>query len=141
MRFMVIVKGSGDCASGPAPDEKFMARMRAYNEALEKAGVMIGVERLQPVSKGARVSLTGTKPTVIDGPFPETKELVGGFWLWEVGSLDEAIEWVKRCPYLPGHGGEIEIRQVLEPDGFGPALTHQAREHGQHQYAQAGGRK
>jgi hypothetical protein len=140
MRFMVIVKGSGDCASGPA-DEKFMAKMRAYNESLEKAGVMIGVERLHPVSKGARVWLSGAKPTVIDGPFPETKELVGGFWFWEVGSLDEAIEWVKRCPYQSDHSGEIEIRQVLEPDGFGPALTRDAGDHGHHQRAQSGGRK
>ena len=141
MRVMVIVKGSGDCASGPAPDEKFMARMRAYNQALERAGLMIGVERLHPVSEGARIWLSGTKSTVIDGPFPETKELVGGFWLWEVGSLNEAIEWVKRCPTLPGHSAEIEIRQMLEPDGFGPALTSETREHGRHQRAQAGGRK
>ena len=123
MRVMVIVKGAGGCATSATPDEKFLAEMREYNQALEKAGVMIAVERLRPLAEGARVRFSDAKRTVIDGPFPETKELVGGFWLWEVKSKEEAIEWIKRCPSRSGREAEIEIREVLDPGDFGPALT------------------
>jgi hypothetical protein len=126
MRVMVIVKGGGDCASGAGPSKQLMAEMRSYNETLAKAGVLIAVDRLQPLSAGARVKISGAKWTAVDGPFPETKEVVGGFWLWQVESMDEAIEWIKRCPFLPGQNSEIEIRQVLEPGDFGPALTRES---------------
>src|SRR6185369_4818237 len=115
MRFMVIVKANKNSEAGVLPDEKLLTEMGKFNEELVKAGVMLAGEGLHASSKGARVKFSGTKRTVIDGPFTETKELVAGYWLWQVKSLAEAIEWVKRCPNPFPHGeSEIEIRQVFE---------------------------
>jgi hypothetical protein len=123
-----MVKATKDSESGVLPDEKLLTEMGKYNEELVKAGIMLAGEGLHPSSKGARVQFSGTKRTVVDGPFTETKELVAGFWLWQVKSKEEAIEWVKRCPNpMPGDS-EIEIRQVFEPEEFGPALTPELRE-------------
>jgi hypothetical protein len=116
MRFMVIVKANKDSESGVLPDQKMLADMGKYNEELVKAGVMLAGEGLQPSSKGARVRFQGNKRTVIDGPFAETKELVAGFWLWQVKSRQEAIEWLKRAPFEDG--AEVEIRQVFETADF-----------------------
>jgi hypothetical protein len=119
MRFMVIVKASKNSEAGIMPSEKLLSEMGKFNEELTKAGVMLAGEGLQPSSKGARVRFSGGKLTVIDGPFAETKELVAGFWLWRCNSLQEAIEWVKRCPNpMPGEEAEIEIRQVFEAEDF-----------------------
>ena len=127
MRFMVIVKATKDSEAGVMPEEKLLAEMGKFNEELVKAGVMLAGEGLQPSSKGARVRFSGTKRTVIDGPFAETKELIAGFWLWKVASKQEAIEWVKRCPNpMPGES-EIEIRQVFEAEDFGAELTPELR--------------
>ena len=128
MRFMVIVKATKESEADVLPDEKLLAAMGKYNEELVKAGVMLAGEGLQPSSKGARVKFSGTSRTVIDGPFAETKELIAGFWLWQVRSKEEAIEWVKRCPNPFDGESEIEIRQVFETDDFGPELTPEARE-------------
>jgi hypothetical protein len=128
MRFMVMVKANKDTEAGVMPDEKLLAAMGKFNEELVKAGVMLAGEGLQPSSKGARVRFSGTKRTVIDGPFTESKELIAGFWLWQVKSREEAIEWVKRCPNPTAGESEIEIRQVFEADDFGPALTPELRE-------------
>ena len=123
MRFMVIVKANKDSEAGVLPDEKLLADMGNFNEELAKAGVLLAAEGLHPSSKGARVRFSGAKRTVIDGPFAETKELVAGFWLWQVKSKEEAIEWVKRCPNpFPGES-EIEIRQVYEAEDFGAEFT------------------
>ncbi|MGQ0814071.1 MAG: YciI family protein [Gemmatimonadota bacterium] len=120
MRFMVIVKANADSEAGVPPSEELLAAMARYNEELVKAGVMLAGEGLQPSSKGARVKFSGSKRTVIDGPFAETKELIAGFWLIQVKSKEEAIEWVKRIPNpFPGNESEIEIRQVFELDDFG----------------------
>ena len=128
MRFMVIVKASKDSEAGGLPDEHLLAEMGKYNEELAKAGVMLAGEGLQPSSKGARVRFSGTKRTVIDGPFSETKELIAGFWLIQVKSKEEAIEWVKRSPNpFPGAESEIEIRQVFELDDFGAEFTPELR--------------
>ncbi|MGH7201066.1 MAG: YciI family protein [Planctomycetaceae bacterium] len=127
MRFMVIVKADKNTEAGVLPSEELLTEMGKYNEELAKAGVMLAGEGLQPSSKGARVRFSGTNRTVIDGPFTETKELIAGFWLWQVESLDEAIEWVKRCPNPTGEESEIEIRQVFEPDDFGEAFTPELR--------------
>jgi hypothetical protein len=119
MRFMVIVRASKNSEAGKMPSEQLLAEMSKFNDELNKAGVMLAGEGLQPSSKGARVKFSGQKRIVTDGPFPETKELVAGFWLWKCKSLQEAIEWVKRCPNpMPGEEGEIEIRQVFEPEDF-----------------------
>ena len=119
MRFMVIVRASKNSEAGKMPSPQLLAEMSKFNEELSKAGVMLAGEGLQPSSKGARVKFSGQKQIVTDGPFPETKELVAGFWLWKCKSLQEAIEWVKRCPNpMPGEEGEIEIRQVFEPEDF-----------------------
>ena len=124
MRFMVIVKANKDSEAGVLPSEKMLTEMGRYNEELVKAGVMLAGEGLHPSSKGARVKFSGAKRTVIDGPFTETKELIAGFWLWQVKSKEEAIEWVKRCPNpMPGTEAEIEIRQVFEADDFGAEFT------------------
>jgi len=129
MRFMVMVKATRNSEAGVLPDAKLLADMGKYNEELVKAGVMLAGEGLQSSSKGARVRFSGSKRTVIDGPFPETKELVAGYWLFQVKSLEEAIEWVKRCPNpMPNQESEIEIRQVFEADDFGPEFTPELRE-------------
>jgi hypothetical protein len=128
MRFMVIVKADKDSEAGVMPDEKLLAEMGKYNEELAKAGVLLAGEGLHPSSKGVRVRFSGAKRTLIDGPFAETKELIAGFWLIQVKSKEEAIEWVKRCPNpFPGTESEIEIRQVFEAEDFGPALTPELR--------------
>jgi len=128
MKFMVIVKADKDSEAGILPDEKLLTEMTHFNEELTKAGVMLAGEGLHPSSKGARVKFSGSQRTVTDGPFPETKELVAGFWLWKCDSLAEAIEWVKRCPNpMPGKESEIEIRQVFEAEDFGEALTPELR--------------
>jgi len=125
MRFMVMVKGNKDTEAGVMPSEKELTDMGKFNEELVKAGVMLAGEGLHPTSKGARVSFQGGKPTVIDGPFAETKELVAGFWLWQVKSKEEAIEWLKRAPFQEG---EIEIRQVFEAEDFGAEFTPELRQ-------------
>lgn len=125
MRFMILVKADKNSEAGVMPSEKLLAEMGKYNEELVKAGVMLAGEGLHASSKGARVRFSGGKRTLIDGPFAETKDLVAGFWLWQVKSKEEAIEWVKRIPFA---GGEVEIRQVLEAGDFGPALTPELRE-------------
>jgi hypothetical protein len=126
---MVMVKATKDSEAGVLPDEKLLADMGKFNEELVKAGVMLAGEGLQPSSKGARVRFSGAKRTVIDGPFAETKELVAGFWLWQVKSKEEAIEWVKRCPNpFSGTESEIEIRQVFEAEDFGAEFTPELRE-------------
>lgn len=123
MRFMVIVKATEESEAGVMPSTELLTEMGKYNEELVKAGVMLAGEGLQPSSKGARVRFSGKTRTVIDGPFAETKELIAGYWLWQVKSKEEAIEWVKRCPNpMPGES-EIEIRQVLEADDFGAEFT------------------
>ena len=128
MRFMVVVKASKDSEAGALPDEQLLAEMGKYNEELAKAGILLAAEGLQPSSKGARVKFSGSKRTVVDGPFTETKELIAGFWLWQVKSLEEAIEWVKRCPNPHRGDSEIEIRQVFEAEDFGPEFTPELRE-------------
>lgn len=129
MRFMVIIKANETTEAGVLPSEELLTEMGKYNEELVKAGVMLAGEGLHPSSKGARVKFTGTKKTVIDGPFAEAKELVAGFWLIQVKSKEEAIEWVKRVPCPPeGEETVIEIRQVFEADDFGEALTPELRE-------------
>jgi len=129
MRFMVIVKADKRSEAGELPDQKLLADMGKYNEELAKAGVLLAAEGLQPSSKGARVRFSGSKRTVIDGPFTETKELIAGFWLMQVKSRDEVIEWVKRCPNpFPGTESEIEIRQVFEAPDFGDELTPELQE-------------
>ena len=137
MRFMVLVKANKDSEAGVLPDEKLLAAMTKYNDELVKAGVLLAGEGLQPSSRGARVRFSGDQRTVIDGPFAETKELIAGFWLFQVRSKEEAIEWVKRAPNpFPGAESEIEIRQVFEAEDFGPALTPELREAEERQRAQ-----
>ena len=129
MRFMVMVKATRNSEAGMMPSEKLLADMGRFNEELVKAGVMLAGEGLHPSSKGARVRFSGGKRTVVDGPFAETKELVAGFWLWQVKSKEEAIEWVKRCPDpMPGEDSEIEIRQLFEAEDFGAEFTPELRE-------------
>jgi hypothetical protein len=138
MRFMLIVKATKDSEAGVLPSQELLAEMGQYNEQLVKAGVMLAGEGLQASSKGARVRFSGDTRTVIDGPFAETKELVAGFWLIQVKSRDEAIEWVKRVPF---RDGVVEIRQVFEAEDFGPALTPELREAEERLRAQAATRK
>jgi hypothetical protein len=127
MRVMVIVKATKDSEAGKMPSEKLLMEMGKFNEELVKAGIMLAGEGLRPSSKGFRVKFEGTKRRVIDGPFSETKELIAGFWLWKVKSLEEAIEWVKRCPNPMEGESEIEIRQVFEADDFGKEFTPELR--------------
>jgi len=128
MRFMILVKATKDSEAGVMPSEQLLSEMGKFNEELAKAGILLAGEGLHPSSKGARVRFSGAKRTIIDGPFAETKELVAGFWLWQVKSKQEAIEWVKRCPNpMPGES-EIEVRQVFEAEDFGAALTPELRE-------------
>jgi hypothetical protein len=126
MRVMVIVKADKNSEAGILPKKELFEKMGKYNEELVKAGVMLAAEGLQASSKGKRVRFSGTQRTVIDGPFTETKELIAGFWLWQVRSMDEAVEWLKRAPF--DRGTEIEIRQVFEAEDFGAELTPELRE-------------
>jgi len=127
MRFMIAVKATKDSEAGVMPSKQLLTEMGKFNEELVKAGVMLAGEGLHPSSKGARVRFSGVKRTVTDGPFAETKELIAGFWLWQVKSKEEAIEWVKRCPNpMPGES-EIEIRQVFEAEDFGAEFTPELR--------------
>jgi hypothetical protein len=128
MRFMVIVKATEDSEAGKMPSTELLAAMGEYNEELVKAGIMLAGDGLHPSSKGVRVRFDGPKRTVIDGPFAETKELIAGFWIWQVRSLDEAIEWVRRCPNPMDGPSEIEIRQIFETEDFGEAFTPELRE-------------
>lgn len=129
MRFMIIVKASKDSESGKLPNRELLEAMGRYNEELIRAGILVSAEGLHPSSKGARVRFSGERRSVVDGPFAETKELIAGYWLWQVDSKEEAIEWVKRCPNpMPGTEGEIEIRQVMESEDFGAELTPELRE-------------
>lgn len=128
MRFMILLKANQDTEAGILPSEELLTAMGKYNEELVKAGVLLAAEGLQPSSKGARVQFSGAKRTVVDGPFTETKELIAGFWLIQVRSKEEAIQWVKRCPNPLDGEAEIEIRQVFEASDFGEALTPELRE-------------
>jgi hypothetical protein len=128
MRFVVMVKATKDSEAGKMPSTKLLEEMGKFNEELVKAGIMLAGEGLHPSAKGVRVRFNGDTRTVIDGPFAETKELVAGFWIWQVKSREEAIEWVKRCPNPHDGESEIEVRQVFEAEDFGPALTPELRE-------------
>ena len=129
MRVMVMVKATPNSEAGALPTEELLREMGKFNEDLVKAGVMLAGEGLQPSSKGVRVRFSGRDRTVTDGPFAETKELVAGFWLWQVRSMEEAVEWAKRCPNpMPGEDSDIEIRQVFEAEDFGEAFTPEMRE-------------
>ena len=128
MRVMVVVKATKDSEAGVMPSQELLAAMGKYNEELVKAGIMLAGEGLHPSSKGARVRFSGNKRTVIDGPFAETKELIAGFWLWQVRSMDEAIEWLKRCPNPHPGESEVEIRPVFEAEDFGAEFTPELRE-------------
>ena len=128
MRFMVIVKANKETEAGVLPSAELLSEMGKYNEELVKAGIMLAGEGLQPSSKGARIKFSGNKRTVIDGPFVETKELVAGFWIWQVKSKEEAIEWAKRCPNPTGAESELELRQLFETEDFGEEFTPELRE-------------
>jgi len=141
MRVMVIVKASKDSEAGVMPKQKLLAEMGKFNEELVKAGVMLAADGLQPSSKGKRVRFAGEKRIVIDGPFTETKELIAGFWLWQVRSMEEAVEWVKRCPNPHGGESEIEIRQVFEVEDFGAELTPELRKSEEQMRARMAGKK
>jgi hypothetical protein len=128
MKVMVMVKATKNSENGVMPSTELLAAMGKYNEELVKAGIMLAGEGLHPSKKGKRVRFGGGKKTVIDGPFAETKELVSGFWIWQVKSMEEAVEWLRRCPDpMPGEESEIELRPIFEPDDFGPALTPELR--------------
>jgi len=138
---MVIIKATKYSEAGVMPSEQLLAEMGRFNEELMKAGVLLAGEGLHASSKGARVKFSGSRRTVTDGPFAETKELIAGYWLWQVKSKEEAIEWVKRCPNPTGDEGEIEIRQVFEPEDFGAEFTPELREQEERLRAQAAGKK
>jgi hypothetical protein len=141
MRVMVIVKASKLSESGAVPDTQLLTDMGAFNDQLVKAGIMLAADGLKASSTGKRVRFSGTKRSVIDGPFAETKELVAGYWIWQVRSIDEAVEWVKRCPNpMPGEDSEIEIRPVFEVEDFGANLTPELREQEERQRAKLAGR-
>ncbi|MDP9033827.1 MAG: YciI family protein [Myxococcota bacterium] len=128
MRVMVIVKATKNSEAGVMPSERLLAEMGKYNDELVKAGVMLAGEGLHPSSKGKRIDFSGGKKTIVDGPFAETKELIAGFWLWQVKNMDDALEWARRCPDpMPGEGGILEIRPVFEADDFGKELTPELR--------------
>ena len=141
MRFMVIVKANKDSEAGVLPKQKLLAEMGKFNEELVKAGVLLAAEGLHASAKGKRVRFSGAKRTVIDGPFTEAKELIAGFWLWQVRSMEEAIEWVKRCPNPFDGESEIEIRQVFEAEDFGPEFTPELRQQEERLRAQAAAKK
>ena len=128
MRVMVIVKANKASEAGQMPDEKLLTQMGQFNEELSKAGIMLAGEGLHPSSKGKRIKFSGTNRTVVDGPFMETKELIAGYWIWKVKSMEEAVEWVKRCPNPHVGDSEIEIRQIFELEDFGAELTPELRE-------------
>lgn len=128
MRVMVLIKANQDSEAGNMPGEQLLKDMGAYNEELVKAGIMLAGEGLHPSSRGKRVRFSGTKRTVIDGPFAESKELIAGYWLWQVRSMDEAVEWLKRCPNPMDDESDVEIRQVFEAEDFGEAFTPELRE-------------
>ena len=138
MRFMVMVKATADSEAGVMPDEKLMADMGRFNEELARAGIILAADGLKPSSQGARVVFNGTSRKVVDGPFAETKELVAGFWLWQVKSKEEAIEWLKRAPF---EETEVEIRQVFEAEDFGAEFTPELREQEERLRAQAAAKK
>ena len=140
MRVMVMVKATRQSEAGVMPDERLLADMGRFNEELVKAGIMLAGEGLHPSSKGARVRFSGTSREVVDGPFAETKELVAGFWLWQVRSMDEAIEWVRRCPNPHAGPSEIEIRPVFEEEDFGAEFTPELREQEERQRARIAAR-
>jgi hypothetical protein len=127
MRVMVMVKASGDSENGVMPSEQMLSEMTAYNEKLVKAGVMLSGDGLHPSSKAKRVLFSGTKRTVVDGPFAEAKELVAGFWIWQVKSIEEAVEWARQCPNPTGEEGELEIRPIFESEDFGAEFTPELR--------------
>ena len=131
MRVIVIVKASKESEARVMPDEKMLAEMGKYNEELVKAGIMLAGEGLHPSSKGKRVRFSGTKRTVVDGPFAETKELMAGYWLWQVKSMDEAVEWLKKCPNPHNGVSEVELRPVFEAEDFGAEFTPELRERDQ----------
>ncbi len=139
MRFVVIVKANKDSEAGVLPNKEILNAMGKFNEELVKAGVMLAAEGLHPSSKGKRVKFSGSKPTVIDGPFAETKELIAGFWIWQTKSMEEAIEWLKRSPF--GGGAEVEIRQIFEIEEFGAAATPEIKERDQRLRAQLAAKK
>jgi hypothetical protein len=141
MRFIVMVKASPESEAGVLPSQELLTEMGRFNEELVKAGVMLEGEGLQPSSKGVRVKFSGAKRTVIDGPFAETKELIAGFWIWQVRSKEEAIEWAKRCPNPTGTEGELEIRQIFEAEDFGAEFTPELREQEERLRAQVAARK
>jgi hypothetical protein len=128
MRVMVLIKANRDSEAGVMPSQKLLEDMGKYNEELVKAGVMLAGEGLHPTSKGKRVKFSGAKRTITDGPFAETKEVIAGFWIWKVKSMDEAVEWIKRCPNPTGEEAEIELRQVFEAEDFGAEFTPELRE-------------
>jgi hypothetical protein len=137
MRVMVIIKATKESEAGVMPDQRLLAEMGNYNEELVKAGVMLAGEGLHPSSRGKRVRFSGKDRSVIDGPFPETKELIAGFWLWQVKSMDEAVEWLKKAPNPHDETADVEIRQIFEADDFGAALTPELREQEERIRAQA----
>jgi hypothetical protein len=141
MRCIVMVKATKNSEAGVMPKQELLAEMGKFNEELVKAGVLLAAEGLQPSSKGKRVRFSGSNRRVIDGPFAETKELIAGFWLWQVRSMEEAVEWVKRCPNPFEGESEIEIRQVFEADDFGPELTPELREQEERLRKQVAGKK
>jgi len=128
MRFMVLIKANADSEAGVMPSTELLSEMTQFNEELVKAGVMLGGEGLHPSSKGARIKFSGNQRTVIDGPFAEAKELIAGYWIWQVRSKEEAIEWVKRIPNPTGEESEVELRQVFDAEDFGAEFTPELRE-------------
>jgi hypothetical protein len=141
MRCMVMIKATNDSENGVMPSTELLEQMGKFNEELVKAGVMLAGEGLQPSSKGKRVRFSGSRRTVVDGPFTETKELIAGFWLWQVRSMEEAVEWVKRCPNPFNVDSEVEIRQVFETEDFGEELTPELREQEERLRRQIGEKK
>jgi hypothetical protein len=141
MRVMVIVKANEQSEAGVMPDEKLLKDMGKFNEELVKAGVMVAGEGLHASKKGKRVRFSGSRRTVVDGPFAETKELIAGYWIWKVASMEEAVAWVKRCPNPHAGDSEIEIRQIFEAEDFGPEFTPELREQEERLRAQIAGKK
>jgi hypothetical protein len=141
MRFIVMVKATPESEAGVLPSQELLTEMGKFNEELVKAGVMLEGEGLHPSSKGAKIKFSGSKRTVVDGPFAEAKELVAGFWIWQARSMEEAIEWAKRCPNPTGAEGELEIRQIFEAEDFGAQFTPELREQEERLRAQVAARK